>query len=140
MTPQKRVAARYLSSAIRKKRMKLYHGTTAENAAMIVRAGFDLGLVKPVWKNDLAVSTLTTYQAVKNYMKPGTVILEMVFSGNVISLEEAYKLGEGAKSAKEYTNRMISLGIDAVSSVESGPKLVYVYDPSKLSNIRIVEG
>ncbi len=121
-----------------RKRVKLYHGTSAGNAAAILANGFELRLIKPRWQNDYAVSTLTSPKAILKYFgnKPGLQIIEMTFEGNMEDMANVPRCPSGF-TAPEYTNMLTTSGVDAVILSGPGARQVFVYNVSALSNLRL---
>jgi len=123
----------------KRRTMKLYHGTRSDRADAIVRGGFDLGMVRPRWVNDYAVSTLTSPLAVQRYFgdRGDRTVLEMTFRGVVATSDEVRALVPYSSGAVDYTRRVRAAGIDAVVLDGSGARQVFVYNPDALTDVRV---
>lgn len=137
----KRVSARY--AAAKRRSLKLYHGTS--HAEEVLTKGFDLTKVKPRWKNDYAISTLSDLQETVSYnggaKRAGFQIIEMTFSGMVVEYGDPILPGSSEKlSPQEYTKRVVMAGIDAVLFGQGRKKMVYIYNPRSIKDMKIVWG
>lgn len=119
-------------------KLTLYHGVRDPAVARtIVKDGFDLDKIRPQWNNDLAVSTLTTERAVIEYFGTdrGLTVLRLDFRGRVV---DHSALGYvPANDAREYTDEIVSRGIDAVRLGGSGARQVFVYNLSCIRSVTV---
>jgi hypothetical protein len=113
----------------KKTRMKLYHGVRdPKNVDKILKNGFDLREIHPIWTNDYAVSTLTSPKAVR------------AFFGNLASYDDVSGLFGLAHDARDYTRKVVESGIDAVKlDSDRGAHQVFVYNPKAIKKITLLK-
>ena len=114
----------------------LYHVTTKENAASILKTGFDLNRVKPRWQNDKAVSLTTGLKPAMKYFAQR----DQEFNHAKYSVLEVKVRGRSmpadkdpgyVSSAHDYTREVVKQGYDLA---DRGAK--YVYNPRAITHIR----
>lgn len=117
------------------KKLVLFHGVKKlEDVDSIMKNGFDLSKIKPLWQNDYAVSTLTTWKSVKRYFgDKQAAILRIEFDGTVASHDEV-SIG-WVRDAKDYTDKVIKQGIDAVMLGGEGARQVFIYNVEAIKRI-----
>lgn len=137
----------------------LYHVTTKNAAASIIKRGFDLSLVRPMWPFDYAVSCCESLRDVRAYSglskSSATPILAFDFVGTLATPADVVHAGLGdpldghamtTKTPQQIASAMILAGFDALrypyspaSLTNSGQPIVYVYNTKIIHNIRLVK-
>jgi len=122
-------------------KMKLYHGVKdPKNVDEILKRGFDLSRIHPIWTNDYAVSTMTSQKAVRAFFGKNVPVLELEFDGNLASYDDVSGLFGLARDARDYTRRVVGEGIDAVQlDSDNGAHQVFVYNPKAIKKITLLK-
>src|SRR3989304_4288041 len=103
-----------LNESKKHERLGLYHGVKEpKNVEPILKKGFSLFPIRPLWTNDWAISTVPTAKAVRNFFgKRDVTVLKLEFDGNIIDNDELGWIL--ADSPQDYTHKILDMGIDAV--------------------------
>lgn len=117
-----------------------YHVTTHENAAEILKNGFDLSMVSPRWLNDLAVSVAPSAKAAAKFFTsraPGATFDSAKYtilrvSGQGRSYNDSRDEGIGGNNARSYSEGMLRSGYDLNS------KVGYIYNTNSIRKISAV--
>jgi len=127
----------------KKQNLTLYHGVKkAENVDKILKGGFKLIHINPLWQNDYAISAVRTKKQVADFFGRRIVtVLKFKFSGNVFMLDQFDTIGPEyvgfPNSPQQYTRNLVKEGIDAVAL--HGGIQYFIYNPKKISNIQVVK-
>jgi hypothetical protein len=130
------------------KTFKAYHVTRKENAEKILKEGFNLGLVKPRWNNDYAVSLSSGKKAAMDYFskrdpKTGKALPFDSDKYTLLEVSGKGRLFKGggfdtpqiqASDPKTYNQRMIASGYDG----HDLHGIVYVHNTKAIKSIRAV--
>jgi hypothetical protein len=124
-----------INEAEKRKKMFLYHGVKKqENVDSIIKNGFDLRKINNLWVNDYAISTLTTPAAVyKFFGKKDITVLKLEFDGVIATSEDVRHIQ--VSDAKDYTRKVVAMGIDAVMLDGTGARQVFVYNTKAIKKI-----
>lgn len=125
-----------INENIEHKKLIFYHGVkNSENVNKILKDGFDLNAVKPLWTNDYAISVLTDPNSIRKFFGNKDIpILKLEFEGNIIDFG---KLGVSAKTPQDYTRQVIGQGIDAVR-LEGDRKQAFIYNTKAIKKITLL--
>lgn len=119
-----------------KKKLTLYHGVRkSENVDTIIKNGFDLTKINPLWNNDYAVSTLKNPNTVLRFFGRNVPILKLKFDGVIATVSEVGYIE--AKTPQDHTRQVLAMGIDAM--VLNDKSQVFIYNPKAIKEITLWE-
>ncbi len=117
--------------------MFLYHGVKNRgDVDAILRDGFDLDKIRPIWNNDLAISTMTSSDAISKFFGGKVPIIKIEFEGNISDIEDIGHLT--SKDAEDYTGQIVELGVDAVRLGGSGARQVFIYNTDAIKKTTLI--
>lgn len=119
-----------------RKKLTLYHGVkNAASVPDILKNGFSLSKIKPLWTNDYAISALPSAKAVAKFFGKNVPILKIEFDGVVVSPRDVRIT---ASSAEEYTKKVLDQHIDAVM-LDGTSRQVFIYNIGAIKKVRLLE-
>lgn len=125
-----------LNEKVEHRKKVFYHGVKKhEDVDKIIKNGFDLTFIKPLWSNDYAISVLTTPQDVRKFFGKDVPVLKLEFEGDIAGPDDFNNVY--SNSPQDYTRKIVASGIDAVQLGGNGGQF-FIYNPKAIKRVTLL--